>query len=179
MHSRTRVHAQDMVVGIVVDKRGEDFRVDIRGPSPGLLSSLAFEGATKRSRPKLEPGTTIYCRVAVAHRDMEPELSCICPAHKKGWMTGQAVFGELTGGHLIETSIGYARSLLLPESHIVNELGKYIAYELAVGCNGRVWVKSGSVAKTILVANAIRNGEHLSPERTEAMIAQLVSFMQD
>ena len=61
----------------------------------------------------------------------------------------------------------------------MNEVGKYIAYELAVGCNGRVWVKSGSVAKTILVANAIRNGEHLSQERTEAMIAQLVSFMQD
>ena len=36
----------------------------------------------------------------------------------------QAVFGELSGGLAIETSAGYARSLLLPESPIVNCLGK-------------------------------------------------------
>jgi len=167
-----------MVIGIVMDKRGEDFRVDIRAPSPGILPSLAFEGATKRGRPKLEVGTLVYCRVALANRDMEPELSCISSTYKKGWMTGQAVFGELTGGHMIETSIGYARSLLLPDNHVVSALGKYLAYEVAVGTNGRVWVKSGSVAKTILVANAIRNAEHLSPEKTDHMVAQLVSYLQ-
>ena len=170
--------AQDMVVGVVMEKRGEDFRVDIRGPIPGLLPALAFEGATKRSRPKLEPGTTVYCRVAVASRDMEPELSCICPTHKRGWMTGQAVFGELLGGHIVETSVAYARSLLLPESVIVNTLGNYLAYELAVGVNGRVWVKSGSVAKTILVANAIRNAEYMPAERAEQMVTQLVSYLE-
>ena len=169
---------QDMVIGIVVDKRTEDFKLDIRAPSLGILSSLAFEGATKRARPKLEVGTTVYCRVAVANRDMEPELTCICPAHKKGWMTGQAVFGELNGGHMFETSVGYAKSLLLPESHILNCLGKFLAYEVAVGSNGRVWVKSGTVAKTILVANAIRNAEHLPPDRAEAMVGQLVSYLQ-
>jgi hypothetical protein len=44
----------------------------------------------------------------------------------------QAVFGELCGGLTIETSAGYSRSLLLPESPIVNCLGKYLAQEIAV-----------------------------------------------
>jgi hypothetical protein len=41
-HART--HTQDMVIGVVVDKRGEDFRLDIRGPTLGVLPSLSFEG---------------------------------------------------------------------------------------------------------------------------------------
>ena len=90
----------------------------------------------------------------------------------------QAVFGELCGGLAIETSAGYARSLILPESPIVNCLGTYLAQEIAVGANGRVWVKSASVGKTIMVANALRNAEYLAPERAEAMVAQLVSFLE-
>ena len=48
-------------------------------------------------KQKSEMGTTVYCRVTAADKDMEPELSCVCAMHKKGWMTGQAVFGELLG----------------------------------------------------------------------------------
>jgi hypothetical protein len=46
-HARARTHTrilQDMVIGVVVDKRGEDFRLDIRGPTLGVLPSLSFEG---------------------------------------------------------------------------------------------------------------------------------------
>lgn len=39
--------------------------------------------------------------------------------------------------------IGYARSLLLPESPVINLLGKHIAYEVAVGANGRVRIRIG------------------------------------
>jgi exosome complex component RRP40 len=86
---------QDMVIGIVMDKCGEDFRVDIRAPSPGILPSLTFEWATKFGNPKLEVYTLVYCRVTLANRDMQSELSCISSTYKKGWMTGQTVFGEL------------------------------------------------------------------------------------
>jgi len=50
------------VIGVVVDKRTDDFRLDIRGPSLGVLPSLAFEGATKRARPKLgiSPNTHVH-----------------------------------------------------------------------------------------------------------------------
>uniref|UniRef100_A0A0C3T5I7 Ribosomal RNA-processing protein 40 n=1 Tax=Guillardia theta (strain CCMP2712) TaxID=905079 RepID=A0A0C3T5I7_GUITC len=146
---------EDLVIGIVVDKRTEDYRLDVRGPSYGVLSALSFEGATKRNKPKLEIGSLVYCRVSNSYRDAESELSCLSLTYKK------AVFGELEGGHMIETSIGYARSLLLPENVVVNCLGRHLAYEIAVGCNGRViWIKSDSVAKTILIANAIRNAEY-------------------
>mmetsp|Transcript_25989 Transcript_25989/g.85533 ORF Transcript_25989/g.85533 Transcript_25989/m.85533 type:complete len:89 (-) Transcript_25989:465-731(-) len=74
--------------------------------SYGVLSALSFEGATKRNKPKLEIGSLVYCRVSNSYRDAESELSCLSLTYKKGWMTGQAVFGELEGGHMIETSIG-------------------------------------------------------------------------
>ena len=48
------------------------------------------------------------------------------------YMHVQAVFGDLCGGLAIETSAGYARSLILPESPIVNCLGTYLAQEIAV-----------------------------------------------
>eukprot|EP00291_Cryptomonas_curvata_P000715 CAMPEP_0172180550 /NCGR_PEP_ID=MMETSP1050-20130122/17298_1 /TAXON_ID=233186 /ORGANISM="Cryptomonas curvata, Strain CCAP979/52" /LENGTH=219 /DNA_ID=CAMNT_0012853681 /DNA_START=208 /DNA_END=865 /DNA_ORIENTATION=+ len=161
---------EDMVIGVVTDKHGEEYRLDIRSCSSGLLPVLAFEGATKRSRPRLEVGALVYCRVTSALKDMEPELSCVSLTSNKGWMTGGAVFGELSGGHMFETSIGYARSLLLPDCPVVNCLGQHVPFEMAASANGRVWVKSDSVAKTVLLVNAILNAEYLPPPQVEALV---------
>jgi exosome complex component RRP40 len=43
-----------MVLGVVTDKHADDYRVDIRASSSATLSALSFEGATKRSRPRLQ-----------------------------------------------------------------------------------------------------------------------------
>ncbi len=45
--------------------------------TPGLLPHLAFDGATKRNKPNLSVGALVYCRVAVANKDMDSELSCM------------------------------------------------------------------------------------------------------
>ncbi len=45
---------EDMVIGIVVDKHTEGYKLDIRSHFPAVLPALAFEGATKRNRPHLE-----------------------------------------------------------------------------------------------------------------------------
>jgi exosome complex RNA-binding protein Rrp4 len=47
-------------------------------------------------------------------------------------------------------------------------------YEIAVGLNGRVWVHSGSVTNTILIANAIINSEQLPAKHVESMVQQLL-----
>ena len=42
------------VIGIVTQKAGDIFRVDIGGSDQASLSFLSFEGATKRNRPDVK-----------------------------------------------------------------------------------------------------------------------------
>ena len=44
----------DPVIGIVTQKAGDTFRVDIGSSEQASLSYLSFEGATKRNRPDVK-----------------------------------------------------------------------------------------------------------------------------
>lgn len=66
----------DDVVGVVLERHAENFVVDIGAPFPAVLNSLAFEGATRRNRPKLAEGDLVYARVVLAHQDIDTEVSC-------------------------------------------------------------------------------------------------------
>ena len=168
----------DMVVGVVTDKHAEQFTLDIRAPFLARLPVLAFEGATKANRPHLTVGTLVYCRVVFADREAEPEVTCICEGESKSWVTGAGPFGELKKGYVFEVSLGYAEALLSLECAVVNELGKHLAFELAVGHNGRVWVAAPSIKHSIVIANAITNAEFLPLEQVGGMVRQLVSIIQ-
>ena len=58
---------------------------------PASLSYLAFEGATKKNKPAVNPGDVVYAKLLVASRDMEAELVCVDSYGKKAGM------GVLTG----------------------------------------------------------------------------------
>lgn len=45
---------QESVIGVVLGRSGEGWRVDIGSAHSALLDGLAFEGATKRSKPNLK-----------------------------------------------------------------------------------------------------------------------------
>ncbi|KAL3771449.1 hypothetical protein ACHAW5_000104 [Stephanodiscus triporus] len=70
----------DRVIGIVEDQRAsaDYYRVNVFGSHPALLHVLGFEGATKRNRPTLEPGSLVYCRVVRGFGGgrMDGEVSC-------------------------------------------------------------------------------------------------------
>ena len=66
----------DNVIGMVIERHSDNLVVDIGGPFHAVLNSLAFEGATRRNRPKLIEGDLVYARVTLAHRDVDTELSC-------------------------------------------------------------------------------------------------------
>ncbi len=55
-------------------------------------------------------GALVYCRVVMANKDMECELSCTSPHLKKDWVTGETLFGELTAGYCFKTSLSLART---------------------------------------------------------------------
>ncbi|THG16054.1 hypothetical protein TEA_005589 [Camellia sinensis var. sinensis] len=137
-----------------------NFLVDIKGPALAFLHVLSFEGGTRRNIPKFEVGTLIYVRVVKANTGMNPELSCT-----DGWFsfwtsnsilymasmccllftsTGKvAEYGPLKDGFTFESSTGLARMLLSsPTCPVLEGLGKKLSFEIAVGLNGRVWVRA-------------------------------------
>ena len=156
-------------MGRVTSKLAEYYRVDIGTAHSAILPALAFEGATRRNKPNFTPGTLVYCRVAMANRDMEAELECVNPT------TGKADgFGELKNGFVIKCSLGLCRRLLDPNTMILRLLGDHFPFEMAVGLNGRVWIHSNSVKDTITLANAIQNSEYLDDDECKVMVQGLL-----
>lgn len=171
----------DCVIGTVVDKSQDWYRVDIGAPEPAMLPALAFEGASKRNKPNIELNTLVYARVARTDRDMEAELTCVDKHSKKDWMTGQTTFGELSGGLTVATTLSFAQSLLTPatdSSPVLEECGRFVPYEVCIGVNGRIWINSGSRIATILIANAIVNAQHLTRAQTVAMVSAIMQTIQ-
>ncbi|EQC28508.1 hypothetical protein SDRG_13836 [Saprolegnia diclina VS20] len=176
-HKRYVPAVDDGVVGLVVDRNAEFYRLDIGASSYATLGMLAFDGASKRNRPNLQPGALVYCRVLSTNQDLEPALTCEAPSHmsKKDWMTGLALYGELNGGYVFKASIGLAKSLLKDDCAVLSALGKAMPFEVAAGFNGLVWVNSSSCHDTILITNAILNSEGLPDAQVEAMVDKLIS----
>jgi exosome complex component RRP40 len=189
---------EDRVVGIVQDRAGSDgaggdlYRVDIGASHLATVSNLsAFEGASKRNRPGLAPGQVLYARVAALHGNgsnnssiLDPTLECRNGPHDAGvprrdWMTNEGCYGELHGGTVCKISTGLARELLNPDNLVLNELARCkIAFEVAVGVNGMLWIHSVLPEYTVLIQNAIQNSEVLTEEQVRAMVKS-VKFTVD
>lgn len=156
------------MVGIVTQKSGDIYKVDIGASDQATLSYLAFEGATKKNRPDLQVGDLIYAKLLVAGRDMEPELVCMDSQGKENDL------GILSSdGMMFTCSLSLVRKLLNPDCPLFKMLGRNQAYELAVGINGRVWIKARTVQETIAVANAILAAEYTVPSEMQKLCARI------
>ena len=65
--------------------------------------------------------------------------------------------------------------LLQKNSTVMQELGSRQKFELAVGMNGRLWVKAPSPSDTIIVANALLASEYMSDKQIKRMVNKLYS----
>ncbi len=65
--------------------------------------------------------------------------------------------------------------MLLPGCTVLNTLGKYFAFEVAVGVNGAVWFRGVTDVETIVIRNAILNSEYLEEVQTIAMVDKLAA----
>mmetsp|Transcript_39436 Transcript_39436/g.95424 ORF Transcript_39436/g.95424 Transcript_39436/m.95424 type:complete len:256 (+) Transcript_39436:140-907(+) len=182
---RYRPSVEDRVIAIVEERvagdgaGGDVYRVNIGGPHPALLSNLSFEGATKRNKPALSSGMLLYARVATCLRSMDPTLSCQLGSldvgvPRKDWMTNEGTYGELVSGTCCKIPIGLARQLLERCNVVLQELSKYLAFEICVGVNGKVWIHSSKPEHTILIQNAILNSEVLTESQVRRMVKSLV-----
>jgi exosome complex component RRP40 len=120
----------------------------------------------------------VYARVALANKHMDPELECVSAS------TGKAEgLGPLTGGMVYDVSLGMARRLMMARPAeqgsliVLDELGAQgVAFEIAVGRNGKVWVDSKSVKATLLVGKAIQETDRkmLGIDEQKKMVRKLV-----
>lgn len=162
----------ETVVGIVTQKSGDIYKVDIGASEQATLSYLAFEGATKKNRPDVQIGDVVYAKLLVASKDMEPELVCV-DSHGK-----ENELGVLNSdGMMFTCSLSLVRKLLNPECPLFRLLGRNQAYEIAAGMNGRIWIKAQSVKETIAVANAILAAEYTIPNEMQKLCARIEKIM--
>lgn len=159
------------VIGIVVQKAGDIFRVDVGGSCTASLSYLSFEGATKKNRPKVLNGDVVYAKMLVASKDMEPEIVCVDSHGKKGRL------GVLEDGFVFKCSLNLIRKILNPECPLLNSLKNEWPFELAAGMNGRIWIKANTMRETIALGNAILGSEYLSNDEIKSMCTNIASIL--
>ena len=142
------------------------------------LPILSFEGATKKTRPQLSQGALVYARVTLANKHMDPELECVSSS------TGKSEgLGPLVGGMVFGVSLGMARRLMMARPAeqgglvVLEELGAQgVAFEIAVGRNGRVWVDGRGVKAVLVVGRALveTDGRGLGVEEQRKLVRRLV-----
>lgn len=161
----------EIVIGIVSQKAGDIFRVDIGASEPASLSYMAFEGATKKNRPDVNVGDAICARLLIANRDLEPELICVDSHGKKGKL------GVLTEGFVFNCSINLVRKILNPNCPFLDILAKELPFEMAAGMNGRIWINGKTVKETIAVGNAILAVEYKSNEELKELCDDIANYV--
>jgi len=169
----------DQVVGIIEDRGGEHYIVNIFTGIHCILNRLSFEGATKRNKPELKKGDVIYARVLSAERDGDTVLTCTSSGGiKKEWSSGETVYGLLPSGLTLHVSTGFVKRLLRPDNVCLSALGKAFVYEAAIGMNGLVWIRAQtSSLELVIIRNAILNAEQLADDlHVEVMVEQLIAL---
>lgn len=161
----------DPVVGIVTAKAGDIYRIDIGGSEYAALSYLSFEGASKKNRPDINVGDIIYARVLIANRDLEPELICVDSYGRK------ETLGVINDGFVFNCSINLVRKLLNPNCKLLIKLKDEMPYEIAIGMNGRIWIRGRNTQETIAIGNAILAAEFLSDDDVNKLCMNLSSLM--
>ncbi|GFG37079.1 hypothetical protein Cfor_05753 [Coptotermes formosanus] len=163
----------ETVLGVVVNKSGDTFKVDIGSSEQASLSYLAFEGATKKNRPDIKIGDVVFAKLLEASRDMEPELVCVDSFGKRGKL---GLLQE--DGFIFTCSLNLIRKILNPKCTLLKLFGSEIPYDVAVGMNGKIWLKTKSIKESIGIGSAILAAEHLPNEEIIGMCNRVINNLK-
>jgi len=78
---------------------------------------------------------------------------------------------------MLTVPLHVVRKLLSPDSVLLKSLGKAVPFEVAVGMNGRIWLRGKSARDTITLANAIEAAEFMNNDECKRMVAKMVDAM--
>ncbi|KRY47636.1 Signal peptidase complex catalytic subunit SEC11C [Trichinella britovi] len=154
-------YAGDRVVGIVVGKWMDYWKVEIGAWKTAIIHYLSFENATKRMRPVVNMGDVIYGRLK---HDIEPELVC------KDEMGKANNLGILpSDGMMLKMPPAYARRLLGRKKQVLLAVGKEVPCELAIGMNGWVWIRASTARQRMAISHALQLG-NIVPHHRQAEV---------
>ena len=163
----------DVVIGVIVHKTAELYRVDIGSPTPAVLSNIAFNGATKRHKPTLALGAIVLCYVTLADSHLETELSCEDKTTQRDWSSGETLYGLLTSSSpslLVDVAIPYSATLQSANpSPAVQSLSRHFKFEIAIGVNGKVWVAAETRRNVQAIVKVLTQAKTLTPVQVEAL----------
>ncbi|TKA23977.1 hypothetical protein B0A50_06483 [Salinomyces thailandicus] len=159
-HGRYQPAVGDLVIAQVHHSSTESYACALTSHTPfALLGQLAFEGASRKTRPQLKSGDLVYARVSRASKWEEAEIECFNAS------TGKSEgMGPLKDGMLFQISPAFARRLMMGADKdgrskggviVLEEVGQKVRFEVAVGRNGKVWIDSGSVRETLAVGKLL------------------------
>lgn len=145
--SKRYIHqVNDYVIGIIIGIFGDYYKVQLQDFSnPVLLSMFSFPNATKKNRPNLKIGQAVYGRISKSIAEVETELECIDPITGK-----EGGFGLLDeSGYIFDINLNFARELLFNKNSVfLEKLATKCTFEIAIGINGKIWLKCGDGIKT-------------------------------
>ncbi|KCV71863.1 hypothetical protein H696_01275 [Fonticula alba] len=196
-HSRRYLPAEnESVIGVIVDRAGETYRVDIGAPTLASLPLMAFEGATKKVHPDLKPGAVIYTRISMAYRDLDPpELDCRQADGLGGHYGALPVDGPI---YCFNVPIAAARRLRAPcpagntrppardrqPLSVLDIMRTHFHFEDCVGDNGVVWIRglgslegANAYRAVALLAEAIKMADGCSQDMVNKIAKTLVDTL--
>ncbi|CDR97214.1 Exosome complex component RRP40 [Babesia bigemina] len=166
----------DHVLGVIVSKNLDFYTLDIGGLCEAVLPAVdGFRGATKRNRPNLHEGDVVFCQVTREYpaRELPTEVSCINAGDMKQWTTKETYFGQLEDGFMFTVPIPYSYCLSGDRCYVLEKCAARFKYEIAIGLNGRVWVRSANASDTLHIARYIRMCFGLTLPQMEALFTYL------
>ena len=157
----------DHVLGIVVRRQLESLLVDIGYNELASLSLYDFEGSTKRTKPNVDRGDVIYGQLKI-DGECQPQITCI---NEDGKADGMGVLHE--NGYIFDIPIEIANNLI-DHDNLLKELGNDIPFEIAIGANGRVWVKAATTRTMIALRKVLleRAKNKMNIEQLKTLFAQ-------
>lgn len=157
----------DYVIGIIVGQFSDSYKVSLSSFSTSVtLSYMAFPNASKKNKPTLKIGDLVYARVCAAEKELEAEIECLDST------TGRdAGFGLLEGGMLIDVTLGFARHLLFDQNFpLLKNLAAFTQFEVAIGVNGKVWLKCEEVKNTLACYRSITDCQKIPVKQFKSTI---------
>ncbi|KAM0674290.1 exosome non-catalytic core subunit rrp40 [Gurleya vavrai] len=137
--SRYVLQKDDMVIGKIILKMMDYYKVDIGNGNIAFLPVLNFPLANKRNKPDLNIGEYVMARV-IRKGESSSILQC-----EENWNVKGFVF-----------EIGCFNCKKLMIKNILNEVGKEFNFQIGIGMNGRIWIYNEDVKIVKDVINKIR-----------------------
>jgi exosome complex RNA-binding protein Rrp4 len=132
----------DFVIGTITYKSSEFYKVDIGTYTHAVLNSKDFEGATKKVKPNLNIGDTLFARIDKVNKFDNPLLSCISEGGDKNWTSGESFFGVIKDGMVYNFPRIYTWEFIAEDNYALSRLRDFVGFEICVGYNGRMYINS-------------------------------------